>query len=1111
MDVIYVGQEIDINWSIRRNASEVLEDFSKADLKVFLTGNDFDGNYDGKYYFANIIDDQGRVRLVIEAGSLTPGTYCIEGIWIKNSHELLNSGWTRSISRARKDRIFKVSDVEEECTDYDEDEGHVVEASHEINIATGTTSYGYDGMSAYETAVFNGSTAKTEKEWIDTYEKAEDRVNYEKDESHDGSVPGEPQSWANAELKRKQAEGQLGSSDPYYSTSRKKKEEDRQTAESNRASAETSRGTAETQRQKNEGQLGDTDPDYATSRIKKENDRQTAESGRAASESGRVSAENTRVQNEGSGGPSSAGYSTSRIKKELDRQSAEAARELAETARENAKISSTTIEYAVGDSGTTPPSSGWQSTVPSYTTGDFLWGRTTLTFGDGTSKVLYVIGSVPDVAVSQDASTGKTTITVGSDSYDVATEPVSVSQNTLSIGGDDKGKLFGQVIENSEWIWVTTDSDKKIIFGFHKIDGSPYFGYGCPPQVMELLKTKVEKEIGKSLIASVIAESLKVFQDKENRLAITTDNKERIVSYRDEQGKLHEEVGVETKNVESDSVYTSSLILSEQGMSDFQQALKDSGFQPGGFGDYTDNDEMIISEPRLAHLNLLTTFPLTTLSKTSDVKCQVEFFDGAGNYFKKWVILNGQGRSSLAFPKKGLGIDFLNENPNDPNFDENNVFVIKFGNWVPQDSFHVKSFYTDWPRCTTPVVYKLTNEVALTRGLMSDRPYKKYYAGDYSDNGNTNTIDSLNKNMETGARCVPDGFPVIVYQNGVFWGVNSWQLKKHRDNYNLNKKKDTNVHLDGDMGYRGYPSCFWLWDGTIDWTHYCSGSYGIETRNPKNLYCIDGIKYDVDTHNVEIIDTATAEAWLAAGQIIPTGKVIDDTLAGYLRTTGKVRKNIEDLTTYVPYINGLSDGTILIDGQQATTEQIKAAIEERFDVATFIDYILINNVVGNTDCWDNNGQIITWGKLGNSDLLNWSVNQYDCDVTFGCIFDGTVANAATSDKLGNNSLYPLYKIFWDYYLDEMKVRYASLRRAKIFDAEHIAQLFRDWMSRVGYSNYEKEYNKWPESPCNRDGSQTYTKNPTTGGFYGSIYRIFLWVRKRIQYMDNSNFFDYSEN
>ena len=39
------------------------------------------------------------------------------------------------------------------------------------------------------------------------------------------------------------------------------------------------------------------------------------------------------------------------------------------------------------------------------------------------------------ISVSQDAEAGTTTITVGEDSYDVATEPVSVSQNTLYIGG----------------------------------------------------------------------------------------------------------------------------------------------------------------------------------------------------------------------------------------------------------------------------------------------------------------------------------------------------------------------------------------------------------------------------------------------------------------------------------------------------------------------------------------------------------------------------------------------------------------------------------------------------------------------------------------------------
>ena len=398
-------------------------------------------------------------------------------------------------------------------------------------------------------------------------------------------------------------------------------------------------------------------------------------------------------------------------------------------------------------------------------------------------------------------------------------------------------------------------------------------------------------------------------------------------------------------------------------------------------------------------------------------------------------------------------------------------------------------------------MYKLANEVSLTRGIEKDRPYKKYYVNDYSDGANANSQSDLSHNMETGARCVPDGFPIIVYQNGEFWGVNSLQLKKHRDNYLLNKKKDSNLHLDGDFGdYSGtFPDCFWDWNGTIDWNHFCSGPTGIEIRNPKNLYCIDGKKYDADTHDAEIIDTATAEEWIAAGQIIPTGKTIDDTLAGYLRTTGKVRKNIENLTKYIAYINNLiSDG--------ASTADIKAAIEERFDVNNFIDYILIGNITGNTDAWDNNGQIVTWGKLNGESIFNWSINTYDCDVTFGCSSLGNIAEAANNHKLGIN--YPLFKPFWDYYYEDIKQRYAELRNKGIFDAEHITGLFRSWMDRVGFDNYSKEYKKWPDSPCFRDGSKEYTGFPTTGGFYGSIYRIYLWVKKRIEYMDAQDFFDY---
>jgi hypothetical protein len=654
---------------------------------------------------------------------------------------------------------------------------------------------------------------------------------------------------------------------------------------------------------------------------------------------------------------------------------------------------------------------------------------------------------------------------------------------------------------------VELDDDDKVLSG-RKVDGTKFENND--------VELSGNATVGGSLEVDGVV--IKNIEDPESRSEITLDAEEKIISYRRDDGTLVENAGIESPKITTDNLSVkevnieggeatlekatlNSLELTNEGMNEFQQALKDSGFRPGGAGDWSDKESMYIPIPRLAHLNIITNFNLVNLTKTSNVKCQVEFFDSAGNYFKKWIILNGQGRSSLQFMKKGLGADFFNEDPNSPDFDEDNVFSMKFGDWVYQDSFHIKSYYTDFPRCTTPVVYKLTDEVVRTRGVMNDRPYKKYYVGEYSDAANANTQSDLDKNMETGARCFPDGFPVIVYQNGEFWGVNAWQLKKHRDNYQQSKKKATNIHLDGDMGSHNGSTPFWLWNGTIDWSIYCSGTYGIETRNPKNLYCVDGKKYDADTHDAEIIDTATAEEWIAAGKIIPTDKPIDDTLAGYLRTTGKVRASIEELTTYVPTINQMiSDG--------ATAEEIRATIEDMFDVNSFIDYIVIGNVCGNNDAWDNNGQIITWGKLNGSSRLNWSVNMYDCDITFGCRWDGISASAANNNKLG--STYPLYKIFWNYYYDELKARYHELRDKGIFDADHITQLFRGWMNRVGYDNYTKEYEKWNESPCFRDGSQVYVNNPTTGGFYGSIERIYLWIKKRIQYMDAADFFNYNQ-
>lgn len=54
-------------------------------------------------------------------------------------------------------------------------------------------------------------------------------------------------------------------------------------------------------------------------------------------------------------------------------------------------ITSTEIEYVVSTSGTTQPSSGWQTTLPSIESGSYLWTRTTVNYSDGTNTVAYSV------------------------------------------------------------------------------------------------------------------------------------------------------------------------------------------------------------------------------------------------------------------------------------------------------------------------------------------------------------------------------------------------------------------------------------------------------------------------------------------------------------------------------------------------------------------------------------------------------------------------------------------------------------------------------------------------------------------------------------------------
>lgn len=57
-------------------------------------------------------------------------------------------------------------------------------------------------------------------------------------------------------------------------------------------------------------------------------------------------------------------------------------------------IKSTTITYASSTSGTTKPTSGWSSTIPSVSAGNFLWTKTVWTYTDNTSETGYSVAQM---------------------------------------------------------------------------------------------------------------------------------------------------------------------------------------------------------------------------------------------------------------------------------------------------------------------------------------------------------------------------------------------------------------------------------------------------------------------------------------------------------------------------------------------------------------------------------------------------------------------------------------------------------------------------------------------------------------------------------------------
>ena len=570
--------------------------------------------------------------------------------------------------------------------------------------------------------------------------------------------------------------------------------------------------------------------------------------------------------------------------------------------------------------------------------------------------------------------------------------------------------------ENPEYLAVETDADRKVLSATYN-DGSHY----SHNLKSETIDAKVDKEEGKSLIDADVADAHSTIEDSEGRMEITTDANDKVLAYRDSEGKKHEH-SMETKNLE-----VSNLNLKGNSVNNIKDALKANGFDvktPNDWSDYLSNggkSPLCIPEPRCARINIsgIDSMPTT---KTTNAKAFFEMWDMQGNYFKKKVIINAQGNTTIRYPKKSFACNFF-----DSDWDGDS-FAVKFGDWVSQDSFHFKAQYTDFFKGISIVAYKLVQEVWASRSPIYSNPWKKALLGNInitSGSYNNETINDLSLQKDTGAKCVPDAFPCVVYLNGDFYGVFNWALKKHRDNYHMNKSLGTNIHLDGGRGPMLSP---------LNWTSF-------EVRNPKGL----------------LTNVATATGFESYDGDKPKELLGSDT-EGYNPSdkkhvlSNKVKQSILIFNSMARELNAKTNEN---GGEDF--------LNTHYDMENLIDYYVLQYVLADEDI-SANWQWVTY------DGVKWFICDYDKDKTFGQIYDcpgvrsaDTMLNAVSS----SSEIYP-FKYLVQYHKEDIKARYNELKSLGIFTPEHVISLVKNWFNRFPIEAIKLEYKKWSESPSNRD-------------------------------------------
>lgn len=561
--------------------------------------------------------------------------------------------------------------------------------------------------------------------------------------------------------------------------------------------------------------------------------------------------------------------------------------------------------------------------------------------------------------------------------------------------------------ENPEYLAVEKDADGKVLSATNT-DGSHYIHNAKS----ETIPTEFEH-----------------IEDPEGRTEITTDAENKVMSYRDSNGKKHEH------DMEVTNLDVSNLNLQGNSVNNIQDALKANGFDTKGKTDWSDwydkhDSALELPIPTKAVINITGVNQMPSKKLVND-KAYIEFFDFAGNYFKIKAYLNAQGASTMADPMKSCAIDLFSDDWG------GNEFEIKFGDWVAQDGFHLKAFYKDSLKSIQPICYGIGEQITSFLNVRSNRFHIS------SDNVLIGGTGDMEDDVSQ-AKCMPSQFPCEVYLNGEYYGLFIWSLKKNRKNYSMNKKDYTSILIDNVGGMFNEDSFNWI---------------KAEIRNPKKLICVDGEEYDADTHMGELIgtDTVAGQQYTfsklnAATTGTDTFKVtsVDYNAANKdMVNTAKTKAIIEACQAYKSEVNSAS-----------TNEEKKKIVEKSFDVDNLLAYIIFCELTYNQDGWYNNAQITIFDK-------KVGYNIYDCDSCLGKSWNGILWTSSLSREIfDSNSTNPLF-VIKSLYAEEIGTMYKTLRDNGIITKENLNKIVDDWFDRLGTDALKRSVTKWNNSPSYR--------------------------------------------